>query len=91
MSEIQTLVFNKHGYNPGNYTYFASQIENGFLPENLVILLEYGVPSSAVKKIQKYVNSNISSEHIIEFLRTKDTKTFDLLPYEEERLRAVLK
>lgn len=49
MNELQRFVCAEKRIRAGNYTYYANLIENDFIRENLAILLEYGVPSSAIE------------------------------------------
>jgi hypothetical protein len=42
MNELQKYVCEKNNMDPGNYSYYANQIENDFIRDNLTILSEYG-------------------------------------------------
>lgn len=50
VNEIQKFICSEKGLKAGNYSFYANQIENNFIRENLTILAEYGIPDSAIKK-----------------------------------------
>ena len=58
----------------GDYSYIAEMIENEFIQSNLQILLEFGIPQSAVKKIQiilqmyKININNTSEDDLLSFV-----------------------
>ena len=56
VNNIQKYVCIKNNMEPGDYSYYASQLENDFVDDKLSILLEYGIPKSAIEKIQKYID-----------------------------------
>jgi len=87
MNEIQRYVCLRKGLRPGNYIYYANLIENDFLRENLAILSEYGVPSSAIRKIEKYIPADINQDDVLDYIR--DRKVYnakELLQYERSKL-----
>lgn len=52
VDSLQKYATKKLGLSSGDYSYVAEMIENEFIQTNLRILLEYGIPRSAVQKIQ---------------------------------------
>ena len=67
VDSLQKYATQKLGLRSGDYSYVAEMIENEFIQSSLRILLEYGVPLSAVQKIQiilqmHKVNTNTVSE-----------------------------
>jgi len=90
ISEIQSFICKKKGVEPGNYAFFANQIGNHFLPENLAILLEYDVPVSAIKKLAPYIKRDIEYEQMLKKLRNIDLVGIGLLPYEISKIRKLL-
>lgn len=92
MNELQKYVCNSCNKPAGNYSFYASQIENDFIPNELSILFEYGIPTSAIKKMEgKLTNKSLTEDDIL--LKTKDfflEKENDLLDYEKERIRVAL-
>ncbi|MDF2192567.1 DEAD/DEAH box helicase [Paraflavitalea sp. CAU 1676] len=88
---LQAYVFNKYGLRPGNYTYFASQLENGFLDPNLAALREYDIPITAIRKLQSYLADYRTTEQNIlnlRQLREVELVRRGLLPYEIRKLQA---
>lgn len=89
VSNLQLLAFSKYQISPGDYTFFASQIENDFVPSHLTLLLEYGVPSSAIRKLSKVLKEDLPSEQIIEKIKTLNLDKIDLLDYEKRKLKSL--
>jgi len=58
MNELQKYVCEKNGVIPGNYSFYSSQIENDFIRDNLTILSEYGIPTSAINKLSSSIDKN---------------------------------
>ncbi len=92
MNNLQNYVCNTMGTKPGDYTLMSSLMENSYLPENLSILLEIGIPVSAVNKLKKIYSNNISEDFIISDLRSRvqnnliDKSIF--LEYEIEKIKS---
>lgn len=93
ISDIQTYVYSKLNMKPGNYSFYASQLENGFLKSNLAALIEYDVPHSAIVKIEKGLrNKNISTEELIIGLQSLSydrLRKIGLIKYEIDKIRAI--
>ena len=87
MSELQKYVFEKCGKEGGNYDLYANQMENSFLPNNLAIFLEYGIPPSALEKLKPHVKKEWSSDNIITFLKSIDLKRVGLIDYEINKIK----
>ena len=63
------------------------QLENDFIRENLSILIEFGIPSNAVRRLEKIIPANLSEDEVIEFIKKNRSNMKEyLLPYEMERL-----
>ena len=92
MNNLQEYVCKKNNINAGNYSFYASQIENDFIPSELSILSEYGIPTSAIKKLENnFLNKQLTEDEVI--TATKDILQQDknnLLTYEKERIDAAL-
>lgn len=94
INDIQQYIFSKNGLPYGNYTFYASQLENGFLPKNLAALLEYDIPHSAILKIQKTLtNKDISTENLISSFQRADAlprlKEIGLIQYEIDKIKSI--
>lgn len=63
------------------------QLENDFIRENLSILIEFGIPSNAVRRLEEIIPNNLSEDGVIDFIKKNRSyiKKY-LLPYESERL-----
>ncbi|AFL67671.1 DEAD/DEAH box helicase [Sulfurospirillum barnesii] len=71
VNELQKYVCEINGVKPGNYLGLATILENDFLNENLTILLEYGIPSSAINKIKQKISKDIDENNILNEISTK--------------------
>jgi len=88
INSLQNFVCSERGFRSGNYSYFANLIENDFLRDNLTILSEFGIPSSAIRKLEKLIPENMSQDDVIRLIRQKkiyDTPTF--IEYEKNKLK----
>lgn len=88
LNSIQEFVCAEKGLKPGNYAYYSNLIENEFLRENLAILSEFGVPSSAIRKLEKLIPRDISQDEVIKFIR--GNKLYDdniFIEYEKNKLK----
>lgn len=87
IDKLQKYVAKLKDLPPGNYEFFASQIENDFIQPNLSILSEYGIPKSAIKKIESKVDSSTEEDQVIEAVKNivKEYKK-DFMEYEIEKL-----
>jgi hypothetical protein len=90
ISELQAYVFRQHQLEPGNYSYFSVLLENEFLSGSLSVLMDYDVPASAVRKLQRYFSGQESWEEVASRLRNFDLNRAGLLPYETRKLRSAL-
>jgi hypothetical protein len=87
VDSLQRYVCESYGRRAGSYSYFIQQLENDFIPENLSILIEYGVPASAVRKLDSKVPRNLSEDEVVEYIRRyKRQLTSDWLQYERDKL-----
>lgn len=87
VDSLQRYACQEMGLNAGSYSYFVQQLENDFIPENLAILAEYGVPTSAIRKIAPMISSEYIEDSILEYIRkNKDLIYSSLLRYEREKI-----
>ncbi|WP_168416190.1 DEAD/DEAH box helicase [Erwinia amylovora] len=92
LNELQSYVCRFLELEPGNYLFYSSLIENDFIPTHLNILIEYGIPKSAIQKISKYIPKDFSEEKVIDFIiKRKLYENGNLIPYEKEILLKNLK
>ncbi|UOX34055.1 DEAD/DEAH box helicase [Flavobacterium sediminilitoris] len=88
INSIQEFVCNESGLKPGNYTYFSNLIENDFIRENLVILSEYGIPTSAIRKLENIISAKTPQEEVMKIIKSErlfDNKIF--IEYERNKLK----
>lgn len=87
INEIQRFICSEFGMRAGNYILYANHIENDFLRDNLAILSEYGIPSSAIRKLEKQIPADLDQDSILDFIRDKEIyKSSNLLEYERTKL-----
>jgi hypothetical protein len=72
INELQKFVCNEIGRRPGNYLFYSSLIENDFIRENLAILSEYGIPSSAIRKLEQFIPANLSQDEVLKFVQQRE-------------------
>jgi hypothetical protein len=88
INSIQQFVCNEKGLRAGNYSYFSNLIENDFLRENLTILTEFGIPGSAIRKLEKLIPENISQDEVIEKIRNESLfNNHIFIDYERNKLK----
>jgi len=75
------------GCKAGKLYILSSSIESDFVRENLTILFEYGVPRSAIDKIEKYIDKDLNQDLVIkEVINKKIYEKPEFLSYEREKL-----
>ncbi len=90
MNELQKYVCEKNGMTPGNYSYYASQIEDDFIRDNLSILAEYGIPTSAINKLSSKIDKDLSESDVIKKVKEICGIDKDLLEYEKFKIKSSL-
>lgn len=89
IESIQKYVFQKHNHEKyGEYSYFAARLENDKVPERLQFLADYGVPSSAIIKLNKMIPPKIDSDQaLLNYIReNKISIENNLISYEKNLL-----
>lgn len=89
-SELQAYVFNRHDLKPGNYSYLSALLENSFFKGALSVLLDYDVPSSAIRKLEAVFTGDDDWPAVERKLRSMKLEEYGLLPYEIRKVRAAL-
>lgn len=87
ISELQSFVCQEKGLEPGNYSHYASLIENDFIRENLAILTEFGIPSSAIRKMEAFIPADTNEDDVLDII--KKNRLFEnqlFLQYEREKI-----
>lgn len=87
VDSIQRLICERRNMRSGSYSFFVQQLENDFIRENLSILVEFGIPSNAVRRLESVIPANLSEDGVIDYIRkNRNDMNKILLPYERERL-----
>ncbi|MDU3933598.1 MAG: DEAD/DEAH box helicase [Serratia liquefaciens] len=88
LNELQKYVCNELKIPYGNYLFYSSLIENDFIPENLNILIEYGIPNSAIRKISNSIPKTCTDDAVIrEIINNKLYESKNLISYEKEIIK----
>ncbi len=88
MNEIVRFICLEKGIRAPNYSFYANLIENDFLRPNLSILAEYGIPSSAIRKIESSIPDNLHEDFILNYIRNNSLYNLpSLLDYEKEKIK----
>ncbi|SPZ60516.1 ski2-like helicase [Serratia quinivorans] len=88
LNELQKYVCNENNLPSGNYLFYSSLIENDFIPDNLSILIEYGIPNSAIRKLSKSIPKTCVDDAVIrEIVENKLYENHALIPYEKEIIK----
>lgn len=83
INSLQEYVCQKRHLTPGSYLFYANLIENNFISPNLSLLLEYNVPISAIKKIEKFIPSDLNEDAVFSYiLRNRLYEKSGLIQYE---------
>lgn len=69
-----------------SYSYYAQQLETSFLPDNISILLEYGIPAITVRKLEHRLPKNINEDELVAYIKSHDGLKKTLLQYEADLL-----
>lgn len=90
INSLQELVCKEKGITPGDYTQFASIIENDFIPNHLTLLAEYGIPHSAIQKICRFIPTDIKDEDLIPYIQSNNLHlTKSLIAYERNKIESL--
>ena len=84
---LQEFVCNELNIKAGNYSYYADKIESDFVQDNLSILLEYGIPKSAIKKLENFIDKNITEDKVLQIIKDQNLLSKAMLiMYEKEKI-----
>ena len=67
-----------------SYSYYAQLLETNFLPSNLSILLEYGIPTITIRKLRSHIPENLTEEDVVKYIKEHQELKNQLLPYERD-------
>ncbi|HEL1565789.1 TPA: hypothetical protein TXI81_001309 [Streptococcus suis] len=90
VDSIQKYVFSQSKMKCGDYSVFASLLENEQVDERLQFLIDYGLPCSAVKKV-KLPEELTGYPNIIQYLKDNISQiSSKLIPYEMKLMNEAL-
>lgn len=69
VNSLQEYVCLKRNLKPGSYLYYANLIEYDFLPPNLTLLLEYNIPTSAIKKLVGDIPDTLTEDNVLTYIK----------------------
>lgn len=94
VDSLQKYVAKELGIQSGDYSYIAEAIENEFIDANIRILTEYGVPSSAIRKILdrygRHLRNLTEDQVVAAIIRNRTLINQCLTQYEIEALARCL-
>jgi hypothetical protein len=86
VDRIQRSVFQKQGLRPGDFSFFAGQIENWFVDPALMALDEYGVPIQTATRIAQWLQPSGDLDAVLERLRRLNIEELPLSRFERSLL-----
>jgi hypothetical protein len=91
VDSLQRYVCDKREVKSGSYSYFVQQLENDFMRQNLSILVEYGIPSETVRKLEVIIPPKLPEDAVLQYIHNNKGAIFaPLMQYERERLEYCL-
>ena len=89
IDSIQEHVFKKHGLGVGNYRFYASQMENYFMPPGIAALDEYGLPVQLGLRLKDLLGGGGDLDAALEHLQKIEIAELELHPFERDLLTDV--
>jgi hypothetical protein len=81
---IINYVYGKSQTQVCSYSYYAQQLETSFLPDNISILLEYGIPAITIRKLAHHIPKDITEEELVPYIKGHQELKKVLLDYESD-------
>lgn len=90
---IQEYVYSQHLLPFGDYSYFSARLENEQVDDRLRMLIDFGVPTSAIRSISKTIPEYLKSEEEIIFYIKINFQSIsqNLIEYEKKLLFQAIK
>jgi hypothetical protein len=86
LNRIQNEIYSEKGVEPGDFGYFATQIECMFTDPLFVALDEYGIPIQTSNKIKDNLDLNGDLDYLLLQIRELQVDKLDIMPFEKEIL-----
>ena len=90
LDTLQREVGHAENRRPGDFRFFASQLEHFFLPPGLFALDEYGVPVQVAVKLEGFLRDTNSIDSVLAELATTDLEALHLHPAEKRMVAFAL-
>ena len=89
IDSLQRYVLEKEHLPVGSYSYYVQELESDFLPSNLTILIEYGLPASTIRKISSLIPMEMSEDEVLAYVKTNPHIYKNILSYEQELIELI--
>ncbi|RLQ91329.1 DEAD/DEAH box helicase [Planomicrobium sp. Y74] len=87
INSLQKEVCARKGIDGGDYGVYANLLENDFVRANLSLLIDLGVPSSAIFKLEKLIPKDLPTNDLIKFIKDNNIiYTSNLTEYEKVKI-----
>ncbi|KMK91990.1 DEAD/DEAH box helicase [Rossellomorea marisflavi] len=84
----KAICINKGFSRSGDYSYFASYLENEGVEERFSLLIDMGIPSSVINKINHLVPTDLKGQELIHFVKNlRKNNISSLLVYEINKIK----
>ena len=89
IDSLQRYVLEKEHLPVGSYSYYVQELESDFLPSNLTILIEYGLPASTVRKISSFIPKEMTEDDVLLYVKMHPYIYKHLSYYEQELIELI--
>jgi hypothetical protein len=90
VDRIQRAVFSKAGRRPGNFSFFAAQVENWFIDPAIMALDEYGIPIQVGQKLAALLRPDGDLDLVLGRLKQLKVNQLPLTDFERSLLEEAL-
>jgi len=80
--KIQREIFEKHGYVPGDYSFFGKKVKQLLMPISATILDEYGIPSQISLKLEEKYGLGDDIDSVIQAVKEIKLEDVELSAFE---------
>lgn len=84
INSLQEYVCLKKSIEPGNYTHYSNILENENVDERLSFLIDYNIPSTALRKLDKKIPNTIPDDEIYAYIKNNLVENANLIDYEKD-------
>lgn len=84
LNRIQDEIYTARNLEPGDFSYFATQIECLFTDPLFVALDEYGIPIQTSNKIKESLNLNGDLDYLLSQIKKLQVENLNIMPFERE-------